>query len=182
MKCQKCGEKNISSANYCIKCGNSFSDKKRREYRKKTVVGKLELMEKIYDTCKLKFITDSIAFKVISLIAVLLVGIYFLVNTSNDVKILTGNDYDVQYNSKDKEYYILVNDDEVNLKLYIPNRLKSLELDKMSGNNELLNETKYKEEDSLILNVNDSEEYYLLKAFYGKDTQNLKIYVYRKDN
>lgn len=126
MKCIKCKGINIISANYCKFCGYHFSEKEQKEAKNKTIVGKLEMLEKAYNVCTLKVITDHIVFKIISLLVVIILGIFFLVNNGAKVKILESDNYKMQYNTKEDEYYLLANEEQTTLDLYVPNRVQNI--------------------------------------------------------
>lgn len=177
MKCIKCKEKNISSANYCQKCGNKFSEEEKKQAHKKTLVGKLELAEKAYKVCTLKVITDHIIFKISSIIILIIGGLFLVFNNGNKVKILDDSQYVLEYNTKLDEYYIKTTNDKISLKLYVPNKASDLTIMHMANENKLEEKTIEKNEE-IILNVNNEDEYYLLKS----NVNDLKIIIYRVDN
>lgn len=87
MKCIKCQTKNINSANYCRKCGNKFLEEERKAAKKWTLVWFLEGIDKIKSLWKFSFITDHIIYKIISVLLVLGVGIYSVLENGNTLKI-----------------------------------------------------------------------------------------------
>ena len=50
MKCIKCMTVNISKAKYCKNCKYEFSDSERKIARGKTLIGKIETLEKTWRT------------------------------------------------------------------------------------------------------------------------------------
>lgn len=179
MKCSKCKCENIISANYCRKCGEKFSDEEKKIARRKTWVGKLELLEEARAWCTLEKITGHIVFKIVSLLAVILFGVYLWTSNSNHVKILESKHYKVQYNTKEKEYYLLVDEDKTNLSLYVPNTVSNLVVSEFDEDNVEVDSTKYVNGEEVVLTINNSDEYYLLVAKNGEKDEKMKIHVYR---
>jgi len=181
MRCIKCGIKNITSANYCKRCANKFTKKEQKKSRQKTIVGKIELIENVYNTCTLKIITDHIIFKICSLLIVLGIGIYFWVNNGLDLKLLNGDNYDIQYNIKEDEYYFMTSNTKVFLNLYVPNRTEEIVVKHYDKSNEIIEEKKYKPTEEIVLETKENE-YYILNANYlHNDSDSFKFYVLQKD-
>lgn len=182
MKCSQCGEKNIVSASYCKKCGNRFTKEEKKKARDKTFIGKLEKIEEIYQICTLKKITDSILFKIGSIVVILLIGIGVWFQNGSHVKILENNNYKIQYNTKEKEYYLLVNEEQTDLKLYLPNTVKNIEVEHYNQKDELVETKKYKLKDSIVLNSSLMKDYYIVKANKDKKKkEKLKVYVFKEE-
>lgn len=180
MKCEKCGEKNVSYANYCRNCKYKFSDKERKLAKSKTVVGKIEKVEKAYNVCTLGVITGSTIYKVISLLVVIIAGVIFYLGHGRDIKLLESKNYEIQYNTKTKEYYLLTNVEKTPIELYVPNRANSVVIKKLDSNNKVIETFNYGQNKKLVLDVNDSGEYFLLEATYNnKEKDKQKISVYR---
>lgn len=181
MKCIKCTEENINKANYCKKCAYKFSKKEQEIARKHTFVGKLELIEKIYNVCKLKIITDHILFKIFSILFVLGVGIYIWINDGINLKLLNSKNYEIHYNTNEEEFYLISEKDKIPLNLYIPNRVENIEIKHYSKDGEMLEKNKYDKDDDIVLEAH-SEDYYVLKVNYLHNTvEKLKIYVFEKE-
>lgn len=180
MKCIKCTEKNINKANYCKKCAYKFSKKEQEIARKHTIIGKLDLLEKAYKTCNLQIITDHILFKIFSLLIVLALGINIWINYGLSLKLLNSDEYQIQYNTKLDEYYLISEKHKVPLNLYVPNRVKNIVVRHYSGG-QIINRKTYKKEQEIILNAT-SDDYYTLQInyLYG-DKDNYKIYVYEEE-
>jgi len=179
MKCIKCRTNNINKANYCKKCSYEFSDVERKAARKNTFVGKLEMIENVYNACKLKVITDNIVFKICSLLFVLAIGIYFWITNGLDLKLLNSKNYDIQYNVEDKEYYLLTTEDKVLLNLYVPNRVEKIIISHYDENDNVLEEEQYEPTDEIVLETMQ-KEYYVLNADYLSTDENsyaFKFYV-----
>lgn len=177
MKCIKCGENNIIKANFCKKCGYEFSDIEKKKARRKTLVGKLELIEKGYGLCKLKPITDNIIFKIVSLIILIVLGISFTIKNGNDIQILKSDMYKVEYNTVSEEYYLLSNSDSVSLNLYVPNDIDEIGVKHMDKDGDIISNDKYKIGDNIILESNFRNDYYKI---YGKESE-IKLFIYRTE-
>jgi len=182
MKCEVCKTKNIMKANYCKNCGHKFLEKEKKIYRKKTLVGKLEMIEKAYNICSLKVITSHIIFKIVSIIIILGIGIFFSINNGVNLKLLESDNYKIQYNKNENVYYLIVEDNKINLNLYVPEKCKYINLKYFDSNNNIKVEDKYEEFDNIILNSNDSNGYYLIESIYDKNNlDQIKLFVYLKD-
>jgi len=180
MKCIKCRDNNINQANYCKKCGYHFSEAEQNAAKKWTLVWYLELFDKIKSLNKFSFITDHIVFKIISIIVVLSIGIYSFVTNGINLKLLESDNYSIQYNTKLSEYYLLVDENETNLDLYVPNRTDELKVKHLDKNNEIIEEKIYDNDERIVLTSVSNDDYYLVEAKYDKDNVDfLKLYVYR---
>lgn len=180
MKCCKCKVNNITKANHCKKCGYKFSEEEQKKAKGKTFVGKLEKIEKVYEVCTLKIITDHIAYKIISFLIVLGMGIYFLVTYGLNVRFLNSKNYDIKYNNKLKEYYIITNKNKVSLDLYIPNRTKNIAVIHYDEKDNFIEETSYKPSSKIILQTKE-DDYYIVEPLYSNDIKDsFKLYVLKK--
>ncbi len=181
MRCRKCKDSNITQANYCKKCGNKYTTQEQTKARKKTFVGHLEEFEKIYNILNLDFITGHILFKIATLIVILSIGIFIWINDGINVKLLNSNEYTIQYNKKEHEYYLISNKEKVGLNLYVPNRTENIEIKHYNKNNKIVEKKKYKKISNIILEAHTSD-YYVLKVNYIENkTEKIKIYVYNEE-
>lgn len=183
MKCIKCTTKNINSANYCKKCGNKFLEEEQKAAKRWTLVWFLEWIDKIKSLWKFSFITDHILFKIGMLLIVLGIGIYSIITNGNKLKILESENYQIQYNTKLSEYYLIVDTNETELNLYIPKETNDVTIKHLNKNNELIEEKIYNEEENIILESNTIEEdYYLVKVDYKEEkSESLKLYIYKEE-
>lgn len=180
MKCIKCQTENINNANYCQKCKYHFSEEEQKIAKRKTIPGKLEQLEKLYDTCTLKIITDHIIFKIISLLIVISFAITFSLNYGNSLKILESDLYQIQYNTKTKEYYLLIKKAETILSLYIPNQINKLTIKHIDQNNQQIKEIEYHENKKIVLSANEENDYYIVESQYKKgEKTTMKINIYQ---
>ncbi len=179
MNCSKCKKKNINSANYCKYCGYHFSKEEQEEAKKGTFVWYLEKFDKIKDIITLNIITNNIFFKIGTVLLVLGIGIWNLISYGTNLKILESSQYQVQYNTKLNEYYLLTNKDETKLNLYAPQSSQEIVIEHLDKENNLLEKNVYNNTDNIVLNSNTSDEYYIIKSKDNKNMNKLKMYIYR---
>lgn len=177
MKCSKCKCKNILEAKYCYKCGNAFTDEYRKKAKLKTIPGILVFIENAYKTCTLQVITDTIYFKVISLIIVIIGGIYLNYTYGFKFKILASDTYEVQYNENNQEYYLITSEDETNINLFNPKQSNNIIVKHLDKDNNLLDSIEYTNTSDIKLSEYDDTNYYLISS----GNNELKVYIFRGD-
>ncbi len=182
MKCIKCLTKNINQANYCKKCGYEFSDEERKVAEKWTLVWVLKKCEKGISVVTgnfkfLSFITDTRAFKILSLAIVLGIGILLYVQNGTNVRIEESREYNVQYNKGAEEYYIFVKEKEVPLNFYMPNDVDKISLKQYDKNDEVVEEEEFSRNDDIVIEAT-SDDYYVLSVTQGEKETNFKMLVY----
>ena len=182
MKCIKCKTNNINKANYCKNCNYKFSEKEQKIAKRKTLIGKIEMIEDIYNICSFKVITDHILFKIATIIIVLSIGIYFLITNGSNLKLLESDNYKIQYNKKQTEYYLIGKNEEIHLDLYIPKKSKKIIVKHYDRNNNIIIENTYKKLDNIILETNDDNDYYVIESIYkNNNLDQIKLYVYLEE-
>ena len=184
MKCHKCKNENLLKANFCQKCGEKFTEKEKEEAYNKTIFGKIDFLKKIKDIVTLDVITSNIIFKIVSLLVVLGIGLYFLFTVGINTKILNSQDYQVFYNKENSEYYLLIDDnkDSIELNLYRPNRIKEMTIYTYDLNGNEKAKTTVSKDDKITLNTYQ-DDYHTIESNYSNEEQdNLKIYVYHKSD
>ena len=184
MKCSKCGFENIVRASYCNKCGEEFKDEERKKAYKKTIYGRIETLENLKAIITLEKVTGHIAFKIISLLIVLGIGLYFLFTMGVDTRLLESKDYEIFYNKVDNEYYLLVDDNysSVNVSLYRPNSVQKILINHYDINGNLLEEKAIEKDQVINLNT-FKDDYYIIKSEYSsKKEQALKVLVYKSSD
>lgn len=184
MRCPKCNKKNITNSNYCINCKHKFSDEEKEKYYNKTFYHFIDVVSEWYERITFQTITDNIIFKIVSLLVVLVIGIYFWKLKGIDTRLLKSNDYSVYYNEKVDSYYLLIDDNvtSTDIKLYKPNRLKELKIKRYDLDNKIINETIYDEESDLILTPFDNDYYVLESTYSNNKTSDLRLYLYHKSD
>lgn len=181
MKCQKCGKENIKKANYCKFCGKEFSQKEKDAAKNKGFVAKLRKFDKWYEVCTLKVITDHILVKILIILLILFPGIYSLFKNGSHLKILDTNKYNITYNNKDQEYYIYLEQNtakDVPLSLFVPNKIKKLQINYYNSENKVLEKDKINIDKEIILKANSTEDNYYIISATNNQKEKLKIYVY----
>lgn len=180
MKCIKCKVENINKANYCKKCGYQFSEREQKAARKWNLVWFLEQIDNVKSILDLSFITDHIIVKIGTIIVILGIGIYSWVANGIHLKLLASDDYQIQYNTELKEYYLLASEDEVKLNLYIPDRAEKITIRHLDKDNFVIDEEIYENTDKIILYSNGNDDYYTLETEYENDNlDRIKLYIYR---
>ncbi len=182
MKCIKCQTKNINQANYCKNCGNEFTEKEKKAAARWTFVWILEKIEKGISIFKgefkiLSIVTDTLVFKILSIVIVLAVGVNFYMKNGNEVQIREGEDYRVQYNTETDEYYVLVNEKETRLNVYVPNDVEKMDLRHYDEKGNILDEKELSTQDDIVLEAAD-EDYYVLNVVQGKKNIEFKLSVF----
>lgn len=185
MKCQDCKTKNIKKAYFCKHCGREFSEKERKNASKKGIIGLIKRIEKWYDLCTLKVITDNIIFKILSIVLLLGVGVYNLYTTGNGLRIEENNKYNIKYNKKENEYYVFMTENnninengKLKLDFYIPNNIDNINIKYYSETNEEIYSLEIpKEEEMEFLANTDKNNYYIVSA----NNKKIKIYIYYKE-
>jgi len=179
MKCIKCLSKNIYKANYCRNCGYQFSSKEQKIAKRKTIIGKIEYLEELYDNFRFKFITDHIVFKILSILIVLGIGIVFIVKYDNNLKLVNSDNYKIQYNKRDNEYYIITNNYEVPLEIYVPESCESLSVTMNDNDNQFITKKNYLLDDDIILETKLDKSYYIIEGKNKNgDVDKLKVYIF----
>lgn len=184
MKCSKCDFENIIKASYCNKCGAEFTEDEKKKAYGKTIYGKIEKMEKIKSIVTLEKITGNIVFKILSLLIVLGIGIYFLLTMGINTKLLNSKEYEIFYNQEANEYYLLADDNHsyVDVSLYRPNRAQKMIVYHYDINNNLLEEKEIKKEETVKLST-FKDDYYVIKSEYSNNKeQKLKVFVYHSSD
>ncbi len=187
MKCSKCHKKNIVKANYCRYCGNKFSEKEKTEARKKSLVGRFEMLKDWYEACTLKTITDDWRFKIAVLAVILGIGIYNFVTMGANLKIIDSDIYNLQYNKTEDSYYVIVDKEnrdniiQVALDLFIPNKIETLRLTHYDENGKVISNDTYEKGSQILVSANVSNNNYYVIANNSNEKEKIKFYVYYGD-
>lgn len=180
MKCIKCKSENITKSNYCKKCCYHFEEFEQLAARRRTLVGKLEWIEDTYKKWTLKKFMDKKIVKILSFIILILINVFIFYNNNKDVKLLENEAYKIEYNTKTNEYYLLIKEDSTGVDLYIPKRLKNMDIKKVNNKDEVLNSFLYNRKEKLVLEANSKTDYYVFEISYNDSkTDQIKVYVYK---
>ena len=120
MNCQKCESYLAYGAKYCNCCGEKVPKGAYEEEYKDTIWSKIDGIKDDYDSFFLKKITDSLAFKIISMAVVLGYLFFTLYGNFMGIRLEANEDYTIEYNKQAEEYYIKPQQQRAQLQLYVP--------------------------------------------------------------
>lgn len=181
MKCIKCRTINVHNANYCKKCAYKFSKQEQEAAEKWTFIGMLKRYEKFKKNIKFGWLLDHWAFKVGSVLGVLLIGISFMLTNGTSFKVAESDNYKVEYNEKLDEYYLYSDKDKVELSLYIPRSVDSLNIKHYDENEKIFRDDEFGVTDNIVLYGNLDKDYYVLEAKYNEnDSDKIKLFIYQE--
>ena len=177
MKCKNCNAKNLYKAHYCQKCGYAFTEENRKEAYSQTIFGFFDKIEEMYKKIKLDHITGSMYFKVLSILFVLAIGVFNVLSNGNTFKVLDSEQYDVQYNTKTEEYYLISEEDMIQVSLYLPKETKMICVMEFDDSGNEIQQFQYTIEDAIVLRNNGNV--YKIEAEYSDDIcQSLMIRIF----
>ncbi len=185
MKCKNCKCKNTRRANYCINCGNKFSEEEKEKAEKKSLLTWLKRWSNLKNIKGFGFIIDNDMVKFAFILALCGVTILSIVDKTNKIELRDGTDYSLEYYEKENVYYIMQgketyfdNDKMLKLNMYIPNKVDTYYINLYGADNELIKEEKYKKDDTVYIDANTIyNNYYLISD--NKDFKNaIKLYAY----
>lgn len=153
MICKKCNTNNITKAKYCNNCGNAFTDEERKAAYNATVYGKVDMViagwKKFKSVTNLSIITGNKYVKYGTLVVIIVYGLLAGRAHGNNMTILDSNEYDVQYNESAQEYYVISNNDNVTLDLYLPQKANNIYLEEYWSNGNYCDDRMYSPEDAI---------------------------------
>ena len=88
------------------------------------------------------------------------------------MRILDSREYDIEYNKTTKEYFLVTDENQIGLKLYIPEKAEKINLLTVDNNDTQLSNKEYQTDEKVTLTYN-SDRHYIVQA--GR--QQLEIYV-----
>lgn len=172
MKCKNCKTENILKADFCKGCGHQFTEKEKQKAYNRTLFGIIDKISSIKSYITFDFITGNRWFKVISLVGLILYGLLVLKINDTQLRILDSRDYDIEYNRTTKEYYLVTDENQIGLKLYIPEKAEKINLITVDKNDKQLDNTEYHTDEQVTVSY-DSNRHYIIQA--GR--QQLEMYV-----
>ena len=189
MKCESCKKKNMRKANYCKKCGRKFTEEEKENAKKVGIDVILDAYTTVKDFITLEMFTNIKIVKVFFVLLVLAVGIYMVCTRGWNLRVVQGEDYIVKYNQEKDTYYVLFDYqfqeepplEEVDVSVYVPNRIETLDLEYYDESNNLLETEEHAKEDRYTLTVNLKENNYYILSNHDKKEEKVKIYVYYVD-
>lgn len=175
MKCKNCKTENILKADYCKACGNQFTEKEKKKAYNRTVFGLIDNILNLKSYITFDFITGNKWFKAVSLLVLVLYSFLVFKINGNQMRILDSRDYDVEYNKTTKEYYLVTDETEIGLELYIPEKVEKITLVTVDKNENMVNKTAYDTNQQPILSYNKNYHYIV-----QSNKQQMEMYVIMK--
>ena len=165
-----------------MNCHYEFSEEEQEAAYKKTIYYYLEKCEDFEAKINLEFITDHIAFKIASLLLVLGIGIFYLMTRGIHTTVLNAKEYNLFYYNKENTYYIIIDDlkGKTDIQLYLPNRLKELNINHYQSNHKLISNQKYNKKNGIQLNPTMDDYYELESTYSNKKKETFKLYIYHE--
>lgn len=120
MKCEKCNNQLHYGDKFCNTCGEKIPANFYEEDYKHTIWGFFDSLSEKWDKLFLKKITDHIIFKIVVVALILLGGFFEVYTDVSNIKLLKSDEYKIEYNKKEDEYYFRTDKEEVDLRAYIP--------------------------------------------------------------
>lgn len=172
MKCKNCKTENIMKADYCKACGYQFTEKEKKRAYNRTVFGIIDNVLNLKSYITFDFITGNRWFKAASLLFLILYSVLVLKLNGSQIRILDSRDYDVEYNKTTKEYFLVTDEKQIGLNLYVPEKTDKVNLITVDSNDKLINEKEYSIDENIMLLYNDKEHYIIQSG-----RQELELYV-----
>lgn len=179
MNCTKCNSELHYGDKFCNKCGEKVEKGAYDEIYKKTVWGKLDRMDDVWQTMTLKKFIDHWITKSIILLAVLVWGFFDAYTSIANIRFLESEDYKIEYNKKLDEYYIRTEKEVVDLNLYIPRASEKIEITEYKDDEKSTREMLPKEYKENTVRVKKDEfDYVTISSIRNKKkSDTVKLYV-----
>jgi len=172
MKCINCKTENIMKADYCKACGRQFTPQEKEAAYNKTLFGIIDKILDLKSYITLDFITGSNLFKAATLIVIILYSLIVLKINGNRIRILESPRYEVEYNKNTDKYFLVTEDEYVNLSLYIPEKTRQITVFTLDDNEEIISRQDYSPEDEITLAYQPNQHYAI-----ADDKQQLELFV-----
>ena len=182
MICPNCSEDNHSSSIYCRNCGYHFSDAQRQAAYDQTIYGKIDKGRRIADILTLKFITDTIWFKVLSIVLILALGVWLRISGVQGFRLESSDDYEIQYLKETDTYYLITEEPTIPLRLVMPYGTKKLKVKELDEDGDTISSESYDPEEGITLDVSGKIHYKLSTSNGKKTTGSLVLYLYLSED
>jgi len=182
MICSKCSEDNLLLARYCGNCGHPFSEAERKKAYDKTVYGKVDAVRKAKDVATLSVITDSLWFKILTIVLILALGIWLRASGAHRFRLESSDLYEIRYLEETDTYYLIAKQDEILLRLAAPGGTKELTVEELDEAGEVVSAATCSVEEGVTLSVSGQNHYRLSISDGKKTTGTITLYLYSTDN
>ena len=133
--------------------------------------------DKIDEIVSLSFIKDSKLVRALILLIILFIGIFSYRN-NNTFRILDTKYYDVEYNKKNKEYYVISNKDNIKLNIYSPKNIIKVNMSHYDKNDEKIDSESISSDGNLKITSSNGDYYIVEGVKRDKSKEIIKIYFY----
>lgn len=133
MKCLKCEAPLHYGDKFCNACGEKIEKGTYDADYAKTVWGKFDKLSDWWEVFTLRKFVDNWIVKAVVLVLILAWGLFDAYTDLTNIKFLESENYTVEYNKVQDEYYIRTSLDEVDLNLYIPKHSEKITITEYSG-------------------------------------------------
>ena len=155
MQCIKCKKKNVTQANYCIKCGYEFTKKEKDKAKKKDFWPRVYRIKEKIDFLTLGTLKDKWYIRLLLLILAVGGGIYLYLENGSEMKILKGEDYKIERKKNTNEYQLYSKKEIVGLNIYFPTTPKKVKVKCFDNNKKQLSSTDYKDGDNIVVSLKE---------------------------
>lgn len=181
MICSKCSEDNLLLAQYCGSCGHPFSEAERKKAYDETIYGRVDTIRKAKDIFTLGVITDSLWFKILTIVLILALGIWLRASGAHGFRLESSDLYEIRYLEETDTYYLIAKQDEIPLRLVAPSGTKELVVEELDAAGEPVSVTGYSVEEGVALSVSGQNHYQLSTSNGKKTTGTITLYLYSAD-
>ena len=179
MRCTHCSADNPLIAHYCGVCGHPFTEEERQSAYDQTIYGKVDKARKIKDYITLDFIKGSRWFKVLTLLAILALGIWLRLSGVNALRLESGDGYRIEYLEETDTYYLISEQEAVDLRLVVPGGTSELTVEELDGDGNPIASRSVSVDDGVSLAVSGESCYELQSYRDDRLTGSLTVYVFR---
>ena len=178
MKCSKCGKRNVTQANYCIRCGNRFTNDERN--KSKSILRVIVNIKKWYANTPIKKITDSTFYKIGTILVNIINGIVCILLNGNYLKLMESDNYSYTYDNNIGAYRLYLNKDESNINLYLPHKVNKFYVNVYDKSDNVISKNVYDDINDIKV-VLDENNYYEISCSKNKTKRNtIKVYIERQ--
>lgn len=172
MKCIKCKKRNVSQANYCIKCGYRFTEKDK-ENSKNSFPATVYKTKELWDILTLGKLKDKWWFRIISFLLVIGLGVIMFIQNGTHLKILKSDTYEISKMKNTNNYYLSSKNKETKLNLYLPHEVSNIYVDYYDVSGYEISKNQYSDINDITIIVDNNNNYYNI---YIDDNNKITLY------